>query len=798
MRITKASPLLIEFEYGTVRRPLDLGLSEDIRSLAVYYRSVKITCDVTGQTVAEFELGGELPRGFHPIFGLNKVEEFGVWSAGRRTCFLLDLSASPAGPCSISIGHDILGQSPIEARVWVNAHPLETLSFGGGSVTFSVPSGCQFGAITAAASKNLSLEPEAHVDVTIIILNYGLCALTIGCLIWLLASETGSSYELIVVDNGSDAAGYAALQRADLPIQLLRLEQRRSFGEANNLAAEQGRGSKLLFLNNDAFVRPPCLDALVNALADEAVGAAGPIFNDAEGRLQEAGSFISLDGGVVLWDYRFSGPGNEFPKLSAVDHISAACLMVRRNDFMQLGGFDPVYDPAYHEDVDLCCKIRAAGKSVQLVPEAQTIHIRNATVATLPSSDPVFVAQERNTLIFRSRWAAWLATNPQPSVGAGAAAAAEAVTRTAQTDLRQPVNALLFTGVLQGGYDAFAAIATSCALSDLRPTLFCTPTAYSRLRFTHYASEFSLQVRPVSMGTERSLDGRNVKLLVHTTCEMPPPPCSHGERRILHCPMPREAKGLSESERAKRITALSRYGLVVTNSEFGRRRVLLALRRLGVPGLRVVVIRLPFGCAKASAESSPDNLILSVGPYRERKGGGSHDQALIAFQQFTGSRSDPQWRLVCLGEVHSPDDLLYFKDLSFRAAAWKGSCLISPSRQQRVDLFRRAKICVSANEGIAEGNEGMIGLTSLLNLRDATEHGCIPIAYRGTAEADMCKELGFDFIIDDPRQVEKQVRRAATAGAWHEAPGPARAMLDTLSMSTFSENWRHLLEVNSI
>jgi hypothetical protein len=601
-------------------------------------------------------------------------------------------------------------------------------------------------------------------------------------------------HEIIVVDNGSAPTQYAALQAAALPVQIIRLDERRSFGEANNLAVEHARGSKLLFLNNDAFVRSECVARLAEALEQSRVGAAGPVFEDTEGRLQEAGCFINMDGTVLLRDYRYFQAQVELPPLSEVDHISAACLMLKRDLFVGLGGFDLAYDPAYHEDVDLCCKLRATGERVLLVRDARTMHIRNATVNTLPSSDQVLAAPARSHAVFASRWGAWLTTKDPQHAPTKASVHLHNWDTGPAPFPGHGVNAVLFTGRLQRNFNSYAAMAISTAASRLGPALFCTPTSYSMLRFLDLAHEFSLPKTQTATASERSLRRRKVETFIHSTCEMPPELRRYGERQILHCSMPEKAYSLTERERHERVDALSSYEAIVTDSEFAKRKIMAALRDLGSAFLSVSVIPPPISTAEDIYPK--ENIIVSIGRFRNGPMGGSHDLVLRSFQPWCNS-SINKWQLVCVGEVESEDDVLYFRDLSFRAAAWQVRCILAPTPRQRKELYRRAKVCVSASAAHAFADQNQICLHSSLEIREAIAYGCVPVVYARGAEAELCEYLGFESVFDHPEEVKERIALAIAHADIGTFTTASRQRAARWSIERFCEEWERLLSLEA-
>ena len=216
-----------------------------------------------------------------------------------------------------------------------------------------------------------------HPEVSIVILNWNKAALTAQCLHEIWKHTVGASYEIVVLDQGSQLG--ELLPFVDLPRQfrLVRLGANRMFGEGNNIAAEAAKGKFLLFLNNDAFVTRGWLAPLVKAAHEPFVGAVGPMFVYPDGKLQECGSFIDTNG-----DPKQRGKGlttviDSLIVPESVHYVSAACLLVKKELFEELDGFSLDFEPTYYEDVDLCFRLRKLGYEMRYQPEAKIVHIEN-------------------------------------------------------------------------------------------------------------------------------------------------------------------------------------------------------------------------------------------------------------------------------------------------------------------------------------------------------------------------------------------------------------------------------------
>jgi GT2 family glycosyltransferase len=185
-------------------------------------------------------------------------------------------------------------------------------------------------------------------------------------------------FEVIVVLNGATAESSAIATSHPVVSRVVSLQANVGFGAAANIAASMARGESLVFLNDDTRVDAHWLSALIEAKNGENhPSVVASLLLDFDGTVQEAGSRILSHGGTMQW-----GRGLAWQDAQAVgllepreiDYGSAAALLVRRAVFEAVGGFDPVFEPAYFEDVDLQLRIRELGESIWFEPRARVAH----------------------------------------------------------------------------------------------------------------------------------------------------------------------------------------------------------------------------------------------------------------------------------------------------------------------------------------------------------------------------------------------------------------------------------------
>jgi len=259
-----------------------------------------------------------------------------------------------------------------------------------------------------------------RTSVSIVIQVHGQARLTEACL-ERLEETTPADVEIIVVDDASPdepAANLAGLKpRPARRLNILRNDTNVGFGESCNRGARAATGDVLVFLNNDTLPERGWLAPLLESLSDPRVGAAGSKLIYPDGTLQEAGGVIFADGSGWNFGHGEANPDAPlFNHVRDVDYCSAAALATRRQLFLDLGGFDARYSPAYYEDTDYCFALRQAGYRVVYQPASVVVHVGGATAGTDERSG-VKSTQTRNRAVFAEKWSGTLADRPQPMEG---------------------------------------------------------------------------------------------------------------------------------------------------------------------------------------------------------------------------------------------------------------------------------------------------------------------------------------------------------------------------------------------
>ncbi len=234
-----------------------------------------------------------------------------------------------------------------------------------------------------ASAQATNNDAVAEVRASIIIPVFNKIEYTFQCLRSLLREVDLSETEIIIVNNASQDETARVLAYFKNVVRVVENETNLGFVDACNRGAATARGRFLIFLNNDTVVMPGWLKHLIQTVErDESVGAVGSMLIYPDGRLQEAGAIVWRDGEAFHYGWGKSPDDSRYSFAREVDYCSGASLLIRREIFEQLGGFDRRYAPAYYEDADLCFGVRSLGYKVVYQPASQLIHFEGTTAGT--------------------------------------------------------------------------------------------------------------------------------------------------------------------------------------------------------------------------------------------------------------------------------------------------------------------------------------------------------------------------------------------------------------------------------
>ncbi len=213
--------------------------------------------------------------------------------------------------------------------------------------------------------------PEASIVIPV----YNNVLDTLICISSILELNEGRDFEVIVADDGSSDATAALVGTIGGCVRHLRQPQNLGFLGNCNAAALQASGRHIILLNNDTLVFPGWLDGLLTPFDQyDRVGLIGSKLINWDGTLQEAGGIFWRDGSAWNFGRNQDARAPEYNYLKDVDYVSGASIAVPTTVWRDVGGFDPVFTPAYCEDSDLAFRLREAGYRTIYNPASEVMH----------------------------------------------------------------------------------------------------------------------------------------------------------------------------------------------------------------------------------------------------------------------------------------------------------------------------------------------------------------------------------------------------------------------------------------
>jgi glycosyltransferase involved in cell wall biosynthesis len=237
-----------------------------------------------------------------------------------------------------------------------------------------------------------------------------------------ISIELQSSYphlEIVIVDNGStDPECLIYLDSlVQKGIQVIRDARPFNYSALNNLAAQHAKGEFLCLMNNDIeILTPNWLEEMLSFAALPGIGAVGAKlwYPNAQDGLQHCGVVIGLGGvaghahvGLLKGQVGYFGRMALHHRLVAV---TAACLLIRKSSYLQVGGLDESIAVAFN-DVDFCLRLHQAGFACVMTPYAEMVHHESASRGDdlSDAQRERFMAEEK---FMHQRWGDLLQNDP--------------------------------------------------------------------------------------------------------------------------------------------------------------------------------------------------------------------------------------------------------------------------------------------------------------------------------------------------------------------------------------------------
>jgi N-acetylglucosaminyl-diphospho-decaprenol L-rhamnosyltransferase len=263
-------------------------------------------------------------------------------------------------------------------------------------------------------------------DVSVVLVSYNTRELTLRCLSALHAgSGRDVEFDVIVVDNASRDGSADAIAAEYPTVRLLRLDENVGWGQGINRAAAVSRADYLLLLNPDTVPRGALVDELVGfarthpghgIYTGRTLHPSGEDDGYSCQRLPTLWSVVTFATGLSTvfrrqdWANPDILPRYDRRSVREVPAVSGCLMMVERDLFTRLRGFDPTYF-MYSEDIDFSARARTVGARPILDPDASVIHIGGASSTS--AGQRVGLLRGKATYL-RRHWSpgrAWLGTH---------------------------------------------------------------------------------------------------------------------------------------------------------------------------------------------------------------------------------------------------------------------------------------------------------------------------------------------------------------------------------------------------
>lgn len=258
------------------------------------------------------------------------------------------------------------------------------------------------------------MNDHTNIDVSIIVVSYNTCEMTLDALRAATYETHAASYELLVVDNDSSDGSAEAIAKHIPEAKLIALKNNIGFAAANNLAVSKARGRFILLLNPDTVVLNGAIDEVIEfakANLEAKIWGGRTVFGDGTlnpyscwGRMTLWNTFCRTSGlaGLIPYSEFFNSETyGSWPRdvVRHVDIVTGCFFLIERDFWNELGGFDPTFF-MYGEEADLCLRAKAVGAHPMITPNATLVHYGGASENT-QSGKLIKLLSAKATLIKR-------------------------------------------------------------------------------------------------------------------------------------------------------------------------------------------------------------------------------------------------------------------------------------------------------------------------------------------------------------------------------------------------------------
>jgi O-antigen biosynthesis protein len=224
--------------------------------------------------------------------------------------------------------------------------------------------------------------------------------------------------EIVLVTNSQLAESLKILEPENATLRLVPYDKPFNFSDKCNTGAQAATGQRLIFFNDDVETdQADWIQNLIEPLENPGIGAVAPKLLYETGKIQHAGLVMGVRGLAGTAFHQRPADSTEHFNLAQTQRdvaaLSAACLAMRRDDFLRVGGFDAVNTPIAHSDIDLSFKVREAGLRCVYTPYATLRHAGHASIGVEESQTQTQERpRDKASIFLLKRWAGYTTHDP--------------------------------------------------------------------------------------------------------------------------------------------------------------------------------------------------------------------------------------------------------------------------------------------------------------------------------------------------------------------------------------------------
>jgi GT2 family glycosyltransferase len=238
------------------------------------------------------------------------------------------------------------------------------------------------------------------MDVSVIIVNYNTCDLTLQCISSIFEKTNNIDFEIVVIDNASEDESCTSIREKFPQVILVESKINLGFGKANNMGVEIANGKYLFFLNSDTIILNNSINVLFHFNEENEnklkIGISGGILLDE--KMQETASFgplptkINMLKSILELLPRFTKMTSNkarFFKTNGyveVGYVTGADMFLSKSAFNKIGGFDSNIF-MYYEETDLQLRLKRANYYNYIIAGTQIIHLEGASFSSVKKNN---------------------------------------------------------------------------------------------------------------------------------------------------------------------------------------------------------------------------------------------------------------------------------------------------------------------------------------------------------------------------------------------------------------------------